>query len=303
MAVKTLAPEEMRSLPTVQLLEEINYKRLSLLKSIGADDLRKEMVPTGLVCRALVAWICREKDDSKLRAKAAKLLKFLAPADLMAPFPGDDCAVVAGFNHPSLGEIFRLIYLGFEKYPEREFLFPVNIPWYEALTPAIPNLDRLGIKITPMITPSTDRKLNAKFADNEARLTDVRQYKVAFERRYMRAAIESSKKQGIIFVAPSATRQQTVFADEAAARGDGRIYPTMTLLAHMVLKKPEDRAVFLPVAIFAPKRNNRKLNLFKTYGICPCEPFPAEETRQLSSTDRGFDYAFLRRIEDRIKGE
>ena len=36
---------------------------------------------------------------------------------------------VVGFNHPSLGEIFRLISLGFEAYPDKPFYFPINIPW------------------------------------------------------------------------------------------------------------------------------------------------------------------------------
>ena len=147
----------------------------------------------------------------------------------------------------------------------------------------------MKINLIPMITPSTEAKLKKKFEGNEEKLKDVQHLKTLFERRYMRAAKSFAENRGIIVVAPSATRQAAVISDH--------IHPTMTLLAHMVYRKDETRALFVPVTIIEPKINNKKVNLFKMYGICPCESFETEEVKALTSKGREFDLEFLKRID------
>ena len=127
----------------------------------------------------------------------------------------------------------------------------------------------------------------------------VQHFKVLLERRYMRAARESAARKEVIFLAPSATRQATVFETPEAARGEGHIHPTMTILAHMLLKDPDADVSFLPVTVFEPKRGDRKLNLFKIYKIYPCDAFSAAEARELAEgQSRSFDYLFLKRIDE-----
>lgn len=309
---KTFIEEKkLRELSQVELLHKINTEELSLLKSIGADELRKEMEVVGFLCRMLIDMFCPKslaqnnapilnQDQIKYREKSTRLLKLISPAKLAKPLATFDNAIVIGFNHPSLGEIFRLLYLGFERYPERKFLFPVNIPWYEALTPSIEKLKYLGIYITPMITPSTEKKLLKKFADNETMLSDINHYKIMLERKYMRTAREMSKENCVIFVAPSATRQAEVFPDND--KSEEHIHPTMTILARMILRDENVSANFIPVTIIEPKKNNRKLNLFKNYSIIPCTPFSCEELRDLiSQKGKLFDYKFLERIDKEYK--
>lgn len=293
----------LRELSAAELLEQINKNELSLLMSIGADDLRREMLPTGFLCRLLVDRVCLgisrgREDDIKTRVKLRKRTRFhlkpLAPVILDKPLPPLEHSMVIGFNHPSLGEILRLIYVGFDAYPECDFLFPVNIPWYEALTPCIEKLNLLGVYITPMITPSTEAKLKKRFEGDEQALTDLQHYKVIFERRYMRTASAMAAKGCAVFVAPSATRQATVFSDH--------IHPTMTLLARMVLRSPEAKVSFLPITVVEPKNNDRKINLFKKYVLVPCRPFDSEEVRRLTEgKSRGFDIDFLARIEEQYE--
>lgn len=299
MQKNTITADQLKEISGKDFLAQLNENNLSFLRSIGAGELLDEMDATGAVCRGLIDTICLEPDDRRLRRLACDLLKPTAPAKLLHEFPQRDHCIVMGFNHPSLGEIFRLTYLAFEAYPDREFLFPVNIPWYETLTPDIPKLARLGVSIVPMITPKTEGKLKDRFADNPEKLALVQKYKTVFEKNYMRTAQDMAKRNAIILLAPSATRQATVFPDEAAARGEGHIHPTMTLLAHRVLKDPEAKATFLPVVVFEPRFNNRKLNLFKRYRICPCESFETEEIRSLTGRhSRDFDYLFLKRLDD-----
>lgn len=278
-----------RDLSGQNLLEQLNTGKMSVLYELGAGELHDEMNSVGKLCSFIANRVCREKNDSKLRKRACRTVKPLLPATLKGDFPDCDDAIIIGFNHPSLGEIFRLLYLGFEKYPDREFLFPVNIPWYENMVGIIPQLKRMKISLVPMITPSTEKKLKEKFAGDEEKLKDVQYIKTLFERRYMRTAKQFAEDKGIIVVAPSATRQAVVISDH--------IHPTMTILAHMVFRKEETRALFVPVAIIEPKNNDRKANLFKMYEICPCEPFETEEVKTLTDKSRDFDLEFLKRID------
>ena len=272
-----------------ELLQKLDSGKLAVLKTIGATDLKREMQGVGRLCSAVVRLACMTGDDANLRKRATALIRFAAPSKLLGKFPTSKDTIVIGFNHPSLGEVCRLLYLGFQRYPDRPFLFPVNLPWYEAIVPVIPQLHRLGIRISPMLTPATEAKLNQKFAGNEAKLKEVQYLKMVFDRRYVREVKAISEEAGIIFVAPSATRQKEIISDP--------VHPSMTVLAHMVHKGGK-RSLFIPVAVFAPVHGNRELNLFRSYYIEPCKPFRTEEVLDLASgRNREFDYAFLKRIE------
>ena len=294
-----LPEEELAKLSRQELLEQINNHEVSLLRSIGAGELLEEMEKSGAFCRMLLKFVYKKGDKEGTRKKAIKVLKFFAPSTILKDYYQSEHCIVIGFNHPSLGEIFRLLYNGFECYPGRDFLFPVNIPWYETLTPVIPILKEVGITITPMITPKTESKLLKKFEGNEQKIANINHFKIAFERVYMNRAKECADNNGIIVVAPSATRQADVFVDDIARRGEGHIHPTMTLIAHRICNSEDSNVTFLPVTIFEPENNNRKFNVFKNYKIYPCEPFSGKEAYELSSGhSRELDYQFLKRIDD-----
>lgn len=291
---------ELRELSRQNLIDSVSYRNVSLLLSLGADSLYQEMVPIGKICRFLVKRICRTSDVKRNRKRAIAFLRFVAPSVLLEDFPESEKTVVIGFNHPSLGEIFRLMYLGLEAYPDRDFFFPVNIPWFENLSPVIPLLEANGVYLTPMITPSTQKKLEKQFENDEDALEMVKHYKSAFEKEYMIASKSMAERKAVIVVAPSATRQATVFLNEEEKRGEGHIHPTMTLLARSILRSDESEAVFVPVVVFEPEDNNRKLNLFKPYRIEPCKPFETEEIKELTEgRKRDFDYQFLLRIDEK----
>ena len=278
-----------REYKSQELIEQLDSGKLSVLNTLGAHDLKKEMIPIGRLCSFVVRLVCIQKSDTDLRKRAAAVIRLAAPARLLGKLPKSEDTLVIGFNHPSLGEVCRLLYLGFRNYPDREFLFPVNLPWYEAMVPVIPQMKRLGIRVCPMVTPATEAKLNAKFAGDDAKLKDVQFLKMIFDHRYIREVKAISASKGVIFVAPSATRQKEIIGNP--------VNPSMTVLAHLTLKG-DKKATFAPVAVFAPKHGNRELNLFRSYYIEPCEPFRSEEVRELTEgRDRAFDYSFLRRIE------
>ena len=262
---------------------------ISILEELGAGDLRKEMDRVGRLCSFFIKQICRKKDDEGLRRRASLLIRAVAPSGMTGSLPQSDETVVVGFNHPSLGEVCRLLYIGMESYPDREFLFPVNLPWYESIVGIIPQLNRLGINITPMMTPATEATLNARFEGDQEKLDDIEFLRMVFDRRYIREIKSIAQKKGVIFVAPSATRQKKIIGDY--------VHPSMTVVAHLVLKGGR-RATFVPVAVISPVLANRELNLFRRYRFIPCETFSSEEVSELTAgRDRAFDFTFLRRIE------
>ena len=176
MKKRIVAEEELAAMSRAELLEQINDGNVSLLKSIGAGELYDEMARPGAFCRVLVKYICGNKEREEIRKRAVRVLSFFAPSNLLRAYYRNSGCVVIGFNHPSLGEIFRLLYRGLRAFPDREFLFPVNIPWYETITPAIPYLKKAGITVTPIITPKTESKLLKMFEGNEEKTRNVEHF-------------------------------------------------------------------------------------------------------------------------------
>ena len=262
---------------------------MSILEALGASDLKKEMVHVGKLCSFYVRMCCLSKNEKNLRKRSSFIIRTAAPSKLEGSLPESDDTIVVGFNHPSLGEVCRLLPIGFDCYPDREFLFPVNLPWYEAMVNVIPQLKRLGIRMTPMLTPATEEKLNRMFEGDESKLSDIQFLKMVFDRRYIKELKSISGNKGIIFIAPSATRQSEIIGDY--------VHPSMTVVAHIVLKGGR-KAVFAPVAVIPPKYSDRELNLFRSYRFVPCESFSSEEVASLTTgRDREFDFSFLKRIE------
>ena len=262
---------------------------LSILDALGASDLKKEMKPVGRLCSFYIRMCCISGNDKNLRKRSSFIIRSAAPSRLEGALPESEDTVVIGFNHPSLGEVCRLLPIGFDRYPDREFLFPVNLPWYESMVGVIPQLKQLGIHMTPMLTPATEQKLKSKFDEDESKMSDIQFLKMVFDRRYIKELKSISDRKGVIFIAPSATRQSEIIGDY--------VHPSMTVVAHIVLKGGK-KALFAPVAVIPPKNADRELNLFRSYRFIPCESFSSEEVSVLTAgRDREFDFSFLKRIE------
>ena len=287
MVKNTFTIDELKSLSAEEIIEKIQNENYSLLTTLGADKLRKEMVPVGKACRAAVAYFLnvKPKDNSRAhsynaRAKLVKTLKKVAPANYKAAdFPTDSKkGLVIGFNHPSLGEILRLVMMKVDILGEKPMLFPVNLPWYESMAKDYERLLQLGIIITPTITPATWKKMNLP--------KDTEIYEVAnkikhdFKELYIKLSEKNVQNGGVIFVAPSATRQATVFKNKAVYKKQEEIIPTMSVLALQLYKRPKMDCDFLPVAIVPPEGFKRGLNLGKSYSLKPAKLMTADKIRK-----------------------
>ena len=314
MVKKTFSLEELENLPIEEIIDKINHEDYSLLNSIGGEKLRREMVPIGKICRVVLNYFYRPKKDHKkdkksikrARKKFAKTLRRIAPLKCHAKaFPkAVDEGLVIGFNHPSLGEVMRILSLKFSIYPDKTVLWPVNLPWYEALAKSYDDLEKVGIIITPTLTPSTWNKLQVP--EDSPYYDVIYNLKKNLRNVYTKRSIETIKKHGMIFVAPSATRQSTVFKNKAVYNKKEDIIPTMSILAIKLYQDPEINCSFLPLAVMPPKYGNRSLNLFLKYEIIPAEPMTAEYIKKTYFKEKdikrldGFDYEFHLKIAEKL---
>ncbi len=268
---------ELSELSAKEIIAGLKKKQFSVLKIAHCNKLRAEMKGPGFACRAVLrlcgAYRARSyRDFRHVRERICKLLIWGAPCDFKyesKPHFSSDRCLVLGFNHPSLGEIVRFVCYHMQYLEDRYSLFPVNLPWYEALAPASDVLHSLGIIIVPIITPSTAEKMKLNLDENERQALHT--IASAFSTHYVAKIHElvTSGDMCAIWVAPSATRQATVFKTYSMYVGTARTEPqTMTLLATaMTREHMPDKYSFVPVSVHPGRGCNRGLNLWKNMRI------------------------------------
>lgn len=309
---KTFTKNQLEKLTAEEIIDKIQHEDYSLLTTLGADDLRKEMVNVGKACNFAVNYFFRttgpksdvEKHNKAARKKLVKVLSKVTPGSYKGMPKDSQNGLVIGFNHPSLGEIARILVMKIDIMGDKPMYFPVNLPWYEALAPNYEKIKRLGIILTPTITPSTWRKMKLK--EGTWQYEQGERLKREFRDIYTNLSHEAVKNGGVIFVAPSATRQETVFKTEQESEGEEAIIPTMSLLAVKLYSDPQMKCDFLPMAVLPPKEFNRGLNFRKKYQLIPGEIMTADYIRKKYFKNKnvkrleGFDLEFHQRIADKL---
>lgn len=309
---KIFAKKELEKMSAEEVIDKIQHENYSLLTTLDAEDLRQEMVKVGKICNAAINYFfgtTGPKNDIKEHNKAArrKLVKRLSkitPGSYRGMPKDQENGLVVGFNHPSLGEIARILAMKIDIMGDKPMYFPVNLPWYEALAPNYERIKRLGIIITPTITPSTWGKMNLK--EGTWKYEQGNRLKREFRDIYTKLSHDAVKKGGVIFVAPSATRQATVFKNEEVYKGEEDVIPTMSMLAVRLYSDPDMKCDFLPMAVLPPEGYGRGLNFWKKYKLIPGEVMTADYIRKKYFKKKdmkrldGFDYEFHQRIADKL---
>ena len=316
MGKKVFDLNQLEKMSAEEVIDKIQHEGYSLLKTLGADGMRREMVPVGKICNLAINYVlgttgpkgASAEHTSRARKKLVKKLAKLTPGSYDG-IPHDmENGLVIGFSHPSLGEIARILMMKMDVMGDKPMLFPVNLPWYEALATDYDRIRQLGIIITPTITPSTWAKMNLR--KGTAAFEAGSRLKREFRNLYTRLSHDTVKEGGVIFVAPSATRQATVFASREVYDKKEPIIPTMSVLALELFKDPKMKCDFLPLAVLPPKGYKRGLNFRKKYQLIPGEIIKAEEVRKKYIRGRkdlermdDFDYDFHKKIADKLPRE
>src|SRR5574344_741132 len=213
--------------------------------------------------------------------------------------------IVLGFNHPSLGELPRIVRMCNQIFqnPFREILFPVKLSWYESLFPLLDELKCLfSITLTPVITP----KLKESMIKERPEISDtVERMAKRYNSLYLEKSVEVLRHGGVVIVAPSATRKERIFNTFAEPRGEETIEPqTMSLLATAVSKDIFIKCVFIPLTVVPTKNCNKGLNPWKNYTLNIGIPFSKREAIELSKiklercNGRQLDYQFAWHMAD-----
>lgn len=309
---KTFTIEQLQQLSAEEIINKLQHNNYSLLETFDAGKLRKEMVPVGKACNTAINYFLgttgpknnNEKHIKAARKKLVKVLSKLTPGDY-AGMPTDTRnGLVVGFNHPSLGEIARILMMKIDIMGDSLMYFPVNLPWYEALAPNYDRIRQIGIVITPTITPATWKKLNLK--EGTELYEAGKRLKRDFRYIYTNLSHDGLREGGVVFVAPSATRQATVFKNEETYDKEEEIIPTMSMLALKLYNDPKMKCDFLPMAVLPPDNYKRGLNFYKKYTLIPGKVMTAAEIRKkYFKTENpkrleGFDYEFHKRIAEKL---
>lgn len=309
---KTFTRKQLDELTPEEIIDKIQHENFSLLTTLGAENLRKEMVPVGKACNTAINYFFGttgpkndpEKHSRAARKKLVRVLSKITPGSYNGMPKDQKNGLVVGFNHPSLGEIARILTMKIDIMGDKPMYFPVNLPWYEALAPNYDRIKKLGIVLTPTITPSTWKKMEIK---EGTKLYEVgKRLKKSFRDIYTDLSHDAILNGGVIFVAPSATRQATVFKNEDVFEKKEDIIPTMSMLALKLYSDPKMNCDFLPMAILPPKNYKKGLNFRKKYRLIPGKKMTADYIRKKYFKEKnpkrleGFDYEFHQRIADEL---
>lgn len=312
---KLFSLKELEAMPAEEVIDKLQHENYSLLDSLDAEGLRKEMIPVGKACNTAINYFFnstgpkfdQEKHNQSARKKLVRVLSRITPGSYDGMPKDLPNGLVIGYNHPSLGEIARILMMKIDVMGDKPMYFPVNLPWYEALAPNFDRIKRLGIIITPTITPSTWKKMDLKEGTRKYEIAN--RLKHEFRDIYTHLSQEAVKNGGVIFVAPSATRQKTVFKNKDVYDKKEEIIPTMAVLAVKLYSDPEVNCDFLPMAILPPEGYKRGLNFRKKYKLIPGEMMTADYIRKKYFKTKnpkrleGFDWEFHQRIADELPKE
>ena len=306
--MKNLSPEELRTMSAETLVAGIASGEHSILRSIGCKKLLGETRFGRLGAKLIVRlskFKAHSKSPDKLRPALNKILNSIAPYESKEKIDESiETGLVIAFNHPSLGEILRLMEYCFDVFPQKRMLFPVTIAWFEALAPNFDYLDSIGIRITPTITPKAISEILEVNPDAKDLADELATKLNTYYQTQSRAFVAN---KDVLLVAPSATRQFYVFQNTDQIVGNSDIKPETLSLITTSLKKDKslDYAI-LPITVIPPEMCSAGLNLFDTYRLEPCGLFSAESAKTLSRTKIGqagvreLDLRFRQAIADKM---
>ena len=276
--MRSMSPEALVECGAQELVEQLGSRNLSVLESLGARKLRVEMSIVGRLCQFIV-WLIFAGPRSKgaLKRRAAKWVRFFFPVRYLKNdyrVVKKETAVVVYFNHQSLFEVLAAIHFCMTTFPDKKYLFPVNLPWYEGLCPVLKRLDQLDVCITPMITPSTKRKLDGIADGNEAALRAIDILKRRFEEQFSSVTVEFLVSGELVAVAPSATRTTHIFPsyDTYAGidkKGIKEMPRSMEAIVMALMRKRLDAVAveFIPFVATREKRAGRGLNVLIRHDV------------------------------------
>ena len=333
---KPPASPEIRATELAQILNHrLLEENRSILPFLKSGLRRKIMIaPTGFFCRVLF-WLKIPGNLEMLLAKKPEaqmktLYRLTDAAKRMFPFEisndsdwADDFlkqnvaevknhkgGILVVINHPSMGDPIRSILVllsllrAVNSQDQRQIsvVAPVNLPWYESIKKYKRKLELLGVRIVPVISDSTFKKLGGGDVVKTVTSASLQHYTTASY-----GVWQNNEATGITILAQPATRKRHLFdspeqylaAQEDLRNGTNLTSGILHTAANILISvKRRDRNIIPPVLpnlLIVPMairlgRKSRyfKLNLFKkdSYTICaPLQLTSASTNDEIFRTD------------------
>ncbi|MBR0431993.1 hypothetical protein IJK16_03270 [Candidatus Saccharibacteria bacterium] len=301
--------EQFDSLSGEQIVSLLETGHYSVLNAFRASSLTQGLKFLKIAFRFVIWWLffsigSEEKRIETAKKRLTRLINRLAPSKTLN-FPSNlEGGTVLGFNHPSLGEIVRFIAIVIQRYGDQRIVFPVSLIWYEIFVQRLKRLNSLGIVITPMITNTVEERINQANYHRRSVSQTLASVKAKLNNHYLNVCKAELAAGSIVLVAPSATRQATIFTSKAAYDKEEKLAPSMSYialaLARMFKKGEIKKCLFLPVTVIPENQDfGKNLNLHQTYTFIANKSFNIEEVAAtVKNSAREFDYQFLRLIAD-----
>ena len=283
----------------------------SVLMTFGkaGRQLKRNMAITGFICRALLFIIfnpvfllrARFFPGAWRRRKAVAIwaarlfFPFRTKGYKVTPSPHGQILVI---NHPTLNDpLCALLYI-LGLYPDREIILPVNLPWFESICRYRPHMDKIGVKIVPILTPSTAQRLGSG--------DDVAKMQGKFMTNYISEVTGVLSGGGLAVVAQQATRQRYLFTcPEQAETGEGILATISLMLVNLRRAKLLEQVYVTPVGVIPHRMDAApKLNLFRRYSLNIGEPILATEVYTVkNAAKRPADLHILLKLKDLLPNE
>jgi len=297
----------------------------SVLLTFGKPGriLKRKIALTGFICRVLLFFVFNPvfmlrvrfasgKPSSKLtkpgnehdiwyrrKIAALRVVRMLCPFDTTGhKVEESPCGHVAVINHPTLNDpICGVVYI-LSRFPDREIIVPVNLPWFESVCRYRSKLRKIGINLVPILTPQTAMRLG----ENE----NIRSVQSAFMANYVAGFVDTLSRNGLAIVAQQATRQRYLFANPAQAESGEDILSTVTLLL-LSLKRAKllEQTLFVPVGVIPHSLSAKpRLNILRKYELNVGKPIPAMDLSAVkNAAKRPADLHVLRKLMELVPSD
>lgn len=287
--MKKLTVPQLTQLSAAELVDGLSRGEFSILESLHCKKLLRGTKGAKIGAGAAIAiskFVAKSKDPRDQRKALSDTLRHFAPYQSQ-PLATDisNGGIILAFNHPSLGEILRLIEYCSGTFPKRRMLFPVTLVWFEVLAKYKEFLESIGICITPTVTPNAISEISETAPDSIDAANEIRQ---KLNDYYLGLACDFLKNDDIMLIAPSATRQNYIYDSSKQMHGDDPIKPeTLALIVTSLRQKKLMNYTILPVCVVPPEMPSQGLNLFDEYILAPCDYIPSSQAEQLTKKKVG----------------
>ncbi len=284
----TRDPHTLKSMDGDELAKALD-SGVSILSSLKCGIIRKKLFFVALFARLVAFLTVRRADNNSFEAQRKSLRKLLqkyTPVrfDNASEKPSNykyDGGSVLAFNHPSLGDIPRLILFSMQDTPDRRIRFAINLAWYEALNPIKGFLDNVGIDLSPIITPKLKEEIIERHPEFKDELSSIEKKLIM---NYGADVVKSLNNHEVVIVAPTATRKQKIFDNSNQCRGIEKYsIDALSFIAKYCTNKKRisgtiNDSAIIPLCVMPPIGAKPGLNLKQEYEFCSTDAFRFHES-------------------------